>query len=262
MTKRPPPEPDPTGGTPVRRWRATVAYDGTDFTGWQSQRTDDAVQDHLERRLAAIAGTAVRIHGAGRTDAGVHALGQVCHFDLAWAHPAAHLLRALRSGLPAGISVRTVRPAPADFHARYSATGKRYRYQLYQGYASPLEARYTWSLGERPLDIEAMRAAASHLVGKHDFSAFAANRRDASRENPVKELRRLDLRARGRRLVLTTEGSGYLYKMVRSLVGCLVDVGRGKLTPADVARILASRERTALVVTAPPEGLCLVKVFY
>ena len=249
------------------RFKATCAYDGTDFRGWQSQRGGHTIQDFIEARLAVVFKKPVRIHGSGRTDAGVHATAQVFHFDADWPHPVAHLQRALRVGLPAGIQVARVVTAPADFHARYSATGKRYAYNLFIGWASPLEARYCWSLGERArgLDLPAMRAAAAALLGEHDFTAFSASRGKNAREegeNPVKHLRRLDLHARGPRLRIVTEAGGYLYKMVRSLTGALVEAGLGKLTPGDIAAILASRERTRKIPTAPAHGLCLERVFY
>jgi len=249
------------------RFKAACAYDGTDFYGWQSQRGGNTVQDFIEARLAEVFKKPVRIHGAGRTDAGVHAKGQVFHFEAAWTHPVAHLERALRTGLPAGIQVRGVTPAPAVFHARYSATGKRYAYRLYRGWASPLESRSCWSLGERgrELDVRAMRAAAAGLLGEHDFTAFSASRGKGARdgaENPVKDLRRLDVMERGASVRIVTEASGYLYKMVRSLTGALVEVGLGKLTPEEVGQLRAAGQRTRQVPTAPAHGLCLEQVFY
>ena len=239
-----------------------VAYDGTDFRGWQSQRGGHTIQDFLEARLAVVFKTPVRVHGSGRTDSGVHARAQVFHFDAAWDHPVSHLERALRVGLPAGILVRSVRPAPADFHARQSAVGKRYCYRLYEGLALPFDSRFVTSLGRRRLEDGPMREAAQLLLGRHDFSAFCADRRDGSREDPVKDLRRLEVTRRGNHLRITTEASGYLYKMVRSLAGALIDVGLGKLTPADIDRILRNRQRTTEVVTAPARGLTLERVFY
>ncbi len=244
------------------RWKGTVAYDGTAFLGWQSQRGGNTIQDFIESRLAAILKQPVRIHGSGRTDSGVHARAQVFHFDAVWPHPVAHLHRALLSGLPEAILVRSVVRAPPGFHARSSATGKRYVYRLYEGYALPFDNRFVASMGRRCLDDAAMRAAAAYLVGHHDFSAFRADRGDGSAEDPVKDLRRLDVVRRGRNLRIITEADGYLYKMVRSLAGALIDVGLGKLTPEQVAGILENRRRTALVVTAPARGLTLERVFY
>ncbi len=244
------------------RFKAIVAYDGTDFYGWQSQVDGNTVQDILEGRLRAILNVPVRIHGSGRTDSGVHASRQVFHFDAEWEHPHEHLLRAFRSGVPASIQVSSIRSVPQSFHARYSASGKRYIYHIYEGYAPPRETRYCWSLGKRRLDTTLMREAARILLGNHDFSAFAADRGDGSRENPIKEMRRLDLTQKGPRLRLTTEAGGYLYKMVRSVTGALVDVGIGKLKVGDIEAILKEKKRTALIPTAPSKGLFLDRVFY
>lgn len=242
------------------RWKAVVAYDGTDFDGWQSQSGGNGVQDVIERRLAVVLSAAVRIHGSGRTDAGVHARGQVFHFDAAWRHGGARLQRALQAGLPATIQVRSLRRAPRGFHARFSATGKRYRYEIALGAADPFATRFCWSFG-RPLDEAAMAQAAALLCGKHDFKAFAAEG-GTERTTTVRELRRLDVVRRGRRVRLTFEADGFLYKMVRSLTGALVNVGRGKLTPAALAGLLTAGRRPPVVQTAPPQGLSLERVFY
>jgi len=242
------------------RWRCTCAYDGTDFFGWQSQKGGHTVQDFLEKRLAQIFQKPVRVHGSGRTDSGVHARAQVFHFEADWPHPVAHLQRALRSGLPRGISVTTVRKAKDDFHARYSARGKRYRYKVYLGYPDPFDSRWCWSLGDRPVDIDKMRAAAKKLLGKHDFSGFSGQYEE--KENPVKDLRRLDIIKRGKRVDFVIEASGFLYKMARGLVGALVAVGLGKLTSADLERVLKTKKRTQEITTAPAIGLVLEKVFF
>ncbi len=236
------------------------AYDGRNFSGWQSQPDGRGVQDAIERRLAAILGRAVRIHGSGRTDAGVHALGQVFHFDAAWRHGPAKLMAALRGGLPPTIQVRSVRPAPPGFHARFSAAGKVYFYQLHLGGpADPFLHPFCWSLPRR-LDVAAMRRAARHLVGRHDFRAFAAD--NGAGGGTVRRLRRLAITGRGARWRITAEGDGFLYKMVRSLAGALVAVGQGRLTPAQVAEIRRSGRRPALVQTAPAQGLFLARVRY
>lgn len=242
------------------RWRAICRYDGTDYFGWQSQRGGNTVQDVLEEALSSVIKAPVRVHGSSRTDAGVHANGQVVHFDVPWRHPPDALQRAIGSRLPPSVQIVGLRRAKADFHARFSATGKRYAYRVFLGHAPPMETRWCWSLGARHLALEPMRVAAQALLGQHDFSAFAAHIDPG--ENPVKDLRRLDIRAKGPRLEFVTEASGYLYKMVRSLVGALVQVGRGKLTPEELVAIRDSRQRTYLVVTAPAHGLSLEKVFF
>ncbi len=248
--------------TQPQRWKCTVAYDGTRFAGWQSQASGDAIQDVLERCLAGIFGREIRIHGSGRTDSGVHARGQVFHFDADWPHGAAKLLAAFRTWLPPTIQVRMARPVAANFHARFSARGKIYDYEIRHGGggADPFEYPFCWAMPHR-LDVAAMRAAAGRLTGRHDFSAFSA-RRGEPPEDPVRTLRRLVVNGRGGRLRIAAEGDGFLYKMVRSLVGALVSTGLGKLTPDDVAGILKSEERTHHVKTAPPQGLCLIKVLY
>lgn len=244
-----------------QRWRATCAYVGTDLDGWQSQPSRNAVQDQVERRLAELLGTPIRIHGSGRTDAGVHARGQVFHFDAAWKHGADKLERALATGLPRAIQVRGVRAAKPDFHARYSAKGKRYVYFLHRGRADPFEEPFCWSLGGRPLDVDAMRALAKQLCGRHDFRAFSAFGGE-EREDTVRTVTRLEILGRGAKLRVVAEADGFLYKMVRSLVGALVGVGLGKRKPAEILALLEGHPRTNLVETAPAQGLFLWRVFY
>lgn len=243
-----------------QRWKGVCAYDGGGFGGWQSQPDGRAVQDVIERRLREVLGRAVRIHGSGRTDAGVHALGQVFHFDAPWAHGPEALRRALQSRLPPTLQLRSLRPVRPTFHARFSAKGKIYRYEIHRGQADPFRAPFAWSVN-RPLNWDAMREAARRLVGRHDFGAFAAEN-GAKRRSTVRQLRRVSCVRRGRRISLTYEGDGFLFKMARSLTGTLVNVGLGKLAPAEVAALLKSGRRTPLVQTAPPHGLVLVKVLY
>jgi len=242
------------------RWKCICSYDGGAFAGWQSQAGGKAVQDVIEKRLGEIFKTPVRIHGSGRTDSGVHAHAQVFHFDAEWSHGTAKLLAAFRTGLPATIQIKSVRPAAADFHARFQATGKRYVYHVHLGDADPFTRPYCWAFF-KPLDFSAMRAAAAVLKGKHDFRAFTALNGPPN-EDTVRDLRRLDVAKHGRRIRITAEADGFLYKMVRSLAGALVAAGEGKLTPAQVRVALHSRTRTAAVTTAPPQGLFLEKVFY
>lgn len=242
------------------RWRCVCAYDGGAFDGWQSQTSGNAIQDVIEWRLRDIFKRDVRIHGSGRTDAGVHAHGQVFHFDAPWPHGPEKLRAALQAGLPRAIQIKSARRVAPDFHARFSAKGKIYRYHIFLGQPDPFAASYCWGI-DRSLDWRAMRQAARALRGRHDFRVFAAVG-GAERENTVRNLRRLDLVRRGRRATLTFEADGFLYKMVRSLVGALVNVGLGKLALADVASLLQSARRPPAVQTAPPQGLFLVKVIY
>lgn len=214
----------------------------------------------IEARLAAIFKGPVRIQGSGRTDAGVHARGQVFHFDAAWPHGNARLLAALRSELPPAIQIRSIRRAAPDFHARFAVRAKRYVYHLHLGDADPFLRPFCWPVF-RPLDLEAMRAATALLRGRHDFRAFTALNGPA-REDTVRELTRLDVVRRGRRLRIIAEAPGFLYKMVRSLTGVLVAVGEGRLPLAAVSEMLVSGQRTPAVQTAPPQGLFLEHVWY
>lgn len=245
----------------MSRWKCICSYDGTDFNGWQSQRCGNTIQDFIENRLKVVFKKDIRIHGSGRTDSGVHAKGQVFHFDAPWDNTLANLFRALQTGLPSSILITQIAPVPKDFHARFGAIGKHYSYHLYLGQVCPLKTRYTWSLGGRwTLDIDAMQKAAHFALGTHDFRAFGVQCSD--KESTVKTLYKLSVNKHGRHLSIQTKGSGYLYKMVRTLVGTLVEVGRGKLSPADFRRLLKGKERTHEIVTAPAKGLCLDKVFY
>ncbi|MDP3070247.1 MAG: tRNA pseudouridine(38-40) synthase TruA [Opitutaceae bacterium] len=244
----------------VRRWKCTCAYDGSAFIGWQSQDQKRGVQDIVEARLVDIFGELVRTHASGRTDAGVHARAQVFHFDAAWRHAPDKLLAALRSRLPEQLQIISLRPVSEKFHARFSAKRKRYDYFVQVGDADPFTRPYCWPVF-LPLDLAAMRAAAAVLRGRHDFRAFTALN-GTPRENTVREVTRLDVVRSGRRIRITAEAPGFLYKMVRSLVGAIVAVGLGKVTPAELAAILESKKRVAAVLTAPPQGLFLTKVFY
>ncbi len=261
------PEPDslPVSGPSVpppgaSRWRCVCAYDGGPFTGWQSQPGGRAVQDVVEARLASVFKQQVRAHASGRTDAGVHARAQVFHFDAAWRHGAAKLKAALRPGLPVALQIRSVAEAAPDFHARFSAVGKIYVYHMYLGDGDPFTRPYAWCV-ERPVDVEAMRRAATVLVGRHDFRAFSALN-GPPKEDTVRHLRRFEVLRRGRRIRIVAEADGFMYKMVRSLVGALMSVGEGKLDAAGLEALLASGRRTTLVQTAPPQGLFLEKVLY
>lgn len=242
------------------RWKCICAYDGTALAGWQSQVRGKAIQDIIEARLAEVMKTPVRIHGSGRTDAGVHARGQVFHFDAVWPHGEQKLLMALRTGLPPTIQIKSARPVKADFHARFDATGKRYDYFIHLGDADPFTRPYAWVI-YRPLDLAAMREAARRLCGRHDFRAFTALN-GPEKDDTVRTLRRLDVIKRGAQLRITAVGDGFLYKMVRSLAGLLVSVGEGRLGPDEAEKILKSRHRTEIVQTAPAQGLFLTKVFY
>jgi len=244
------------------RWKCTVSYDGTRYEGWQSQPGDNTIQDHIETRLRECFKKRIIIHGSGRTDSGVHARGQVFHFDADWVHGPETLLKALRSGYPDSIRIYEAELVEDDFHARFSALGKRYVYQYHEGYADPFETRWHWSMGHRELDVGKMNQAANSLLGKHDFTSFTANPKEERDDNVVRDLRRLEVVREGPKIHLVAEADGFLYRMVRSLAGCLFDVGIGKLTADDVVKIRDKRKRTNLVLTAPPQGLFLDRVWY
>lgn len=246
----------------MKRFKGICSYDGTDLYGWQSQAGGNTVQDYLEKNLRKIFKKDIRVHGSGRTDAGVHAKGQVFHFDADWAHPTENLLKALRQGLIPTIQIGSLVTVKNTFHARYSVTAKRYTYYFYLGHAPAMEWRYCWSLGGDQCNVTQMRSAAQRLVGEHDYSAFGAKRRGEKGDNPVKNIHKVEIIQRGKHLKMTTEGSGYLYKMVRSFAGTLINVGIGKISAADVERFLKNKKRVKEIQTAPPQGLCLERVYY
>jgi len=250
------PAPAPT----TRTLRLIVEYDGTDFSGWQRQVAQRTVQGTLEEKVRELLGETVEIRGAGRTDAGVHAEGQVAHLALASRIPVDGFLRGLNTILPPDVAVIDVADVPATFDARFSARGKVYRYAIWNHFVrSPKHARTSWHI-RRPLDLEAMREAAAALCGEHDFRGFRAS--DCDRRNTVRVVRRVDIVRQGAMVEVEVEATAFLKNMVRILVGTLADVGRGRLEIARVSQILRSGDRTAGGVTAPAWGLTLVRVIY
>lgn len=245
---------------PERTLKLTLAYDGTRFVGWQRQAAGESIQGLLEDALAPLEGAAVTAHGAGRTDAGVHAEGQVASARVTFSLDSATVLRALNARLPAEIRVIAVEDAPAGFHARFSARGKWYRYQIANApVADPFTRAYMWHIPE-PLNRGAMRAAAASLAGTHDFRAFQSSGSDV--QGTVRTLTRSELFSHGDLLVYEVAGDGFLRHMVRAIVGTLVDVGRGTRRPEDVAALLRGGTREQAGATAPAHGLTLVKVEY
>ena len=245
-----------------RRLRAAVEYDGTDFAGWQAQIEERGrtVQVVLEGAILRITGEAVRVVGAGRTDAGVHAIGQVVHFDTGWARPVEVLQRALTAVLPPDVAVTEMAEAPPGFHARYSARERMYVYMiLNRPVRAPLLARTTWHVA-MPLDVEAMAAATAPLVGSHDFRAFGQPMRVGA--STVRRITRLTVEAQGECIVVTVAADAFLRHMVRRIAFALAEVGRGRLSAEDVADILAAADPQRLHGLAPPQGLCLVGVTY
>ena len=241
-------------GTPAR-YKARVEYDGTDFAGFQVQPAARTVQGELEAALARICdGSRVRVDGAGRTDAGVHALGQVIAFTDPRGRPAEELARALDALLPRDVAIHTVRRVPDGFHPRHAARYREYRYTVWNGPRSPLRERF--ALGVRdPLDTAAMARAGSVLVGRHDFSAFGAVDRQ-----PVRTLYGVRVRREGRLVTIDVRGDAFLRHMVRRIVAALLLVGRGEVEVSAVAEALASRQPAFHGAVAPAKGLCLRRV--
>ena len=248
----------------MRNLKLTLAYDGTDFAGWQIQPEASTVQGTLSSAIGRITGEKVMPQGSGRTDAGVHALGQIATVQIECVIPAANFVVALNDILPASIRVLAAEEVLEDFHPRKSARAKTYRYRIYrEAICPPFLARYVWHY-PYPLDEGAMREAAPLVEGEHDFTSFAAADPERGRES-VSNVRRIFSslwRREGCELIYEVRGSGFLHHMVRNLVGTLLLVGKGTLKAADVTTILNARDRSAAGATAPPAGLYLVNVEY
>lgn len=242
------------------RWKCGCSYDGTDYAGWQTQSGGGSVQNAICEALAEIFKTGVEIYGSGRTDAGVHAMEQVFHFDFDWPHGPVAMLRAMRTRLPEQISPLYVELVEDDFHARFSARSKLYQYRLFEGNPSPIDYRYCWPVREN-LDLQAMASAIPLFKGKLDFAAFAANR-GVEYESTTRHLMRAEIGMDAQFILIRFEADGFMYKMVRSLVGTLVNVGSGRISKGDVALLLGSGKRSPFVFAAPAKGLFLEKVYY
>ena len=261
----------------MRTLKLTLAYEGTEFVGWQRQAEGTSVQGALEDALARLAGAPVAVAGAGRTDAGVHAAGQVASAVVDFRHDPETIFRALNAMLPDAIRVLEVRDAPPDFHARFSARSKTYHYRFTNGpVASPFERRWAWHV-PWSLDVAAMQAAAALLVGEHDFAAFqsvgtdvrstvrrlhVSRLADEAIDEPPGTSRHPDPPCGARRLLYEVRGTGFLRHMVRAIAGTLVEVGSGRLDAAGVAALVARGDRRHVGPTAPAWGLCLAAVHY
>jgi len=268
----------------LQNWKLTLAYDGTDFSGWQIQPGETTIQGELQAALGRVTGESPLPQGSGRTDAGVHALGQVASFALRPPIPAGNLVRALNRTLPAAIRILEAIKIPEGFHARHSAVAKTYEYRVFrEAICPPFLDRYVLACSW-PMDVEAMQKAAHHLEGEHDFRSFAAtdpdltSRGDSGLEpeakggvttTPKTTVRTifssrwgLQQSGEGELLIYRVRGSGFLHHMVRNLVGTMLDVGRGRLQPDVIPEILAARARAAAGPTAPARGLFLHSVEY
>src|SRR5213083_2108791 len=245
-----------------RRLKLIVAYDGSQFAGWQSQSHRNTIQDHLERAFERIGGKPARVHGAGRTDAGVHALAQCAHIDLPDDRlSAARWTDALNALLPPTIRALRCQYVSNDFHARLSAKGKIYRYRIWWApVLPPFEYRRAWHIA-RPLDLKVMKAAAKHFVGTHDFAGFAANRGKAE-NSTIRTIYSVRIRQKAACITVDFYGDGFLYKMVRLIVGALVKCALGKMRTEDVVAQLESGQLGPARFAAPAEGLFLIRVRY
>jgi tRNA pseudouridine38-40 synthase len=241
-------------------FKLTIEYDGTDYRGWQVQPGMPTIQGVLQEAMARIVGEPVHVMGAGRTDAGVHALGQVASLRAAFRHPPDTLRRALTSVLPPDIVVTRVEDAPDGFDAQRWAQWKRYRYTLLaRPYPSALERRYTLFVS-RPLRIDSMAEAAGFLIGEHDFRSFQAA--DSSAGHSIRRVHAAEFRREGEHLLFGITANGFLRHMIRIIMGTLLDVGRGKLAPEDIKVILEAKDRNKASKTASAHALCLLKVGY
>jgi tRNA pseudouridine38-40 synthase len=246
------------------KFKLIIAYDGTGYEGWQVQKIGTGVQEKVETALAKLFPSKPRLHSASRTDTGVHALGMAAHFEIPGAEfkmSTFKLVLALNAWLPEDIRVLSASRAPKDFHARFHATGKQYRYYVWNHKAAnPLLRHSAWQV-PRPLNLKAMRAAAPMFVGERDFKSFTATR-NYEMESTVRRLTRCDIKKSGPLLTFFIEGDGFLYKMCRGIVGTLVQIGEGKFPADEIKRMLAKKDRRMAGMTAPAHGLVLWKVFY
>ena len=237
-----------------------IEYNGCPFFGWQSQAEGQTVQDTLQLALSQIAGEQISVIAAGRTDTGVHALEQVVHFDTQIVRPLTAWVRGVNALLPESIAVCWAHPVPDEFHARFSAHGRSYRYVLINRATRP--AIHVGKVGwyHAPLDLTAMQAASKFLLGEHDFSALRAAQCQA--KSPVKHLQKLSISKQGEMLIFDVSANAFLHHMVRNMVGCLVYIGKGKYPPSWLAEVLASRERSKAAPTFSPNGLYLQRIKY
>ena len=245
----------------MTRWRLTLEYDGGPFMGWQRQDHGPSVQHALEEALERMTGERAVVHSAGRTDAGVHARAMSAHVDIAKPLTPHRLREGLNALVrPHPVSVLAARPVDEDWHARFSCIGRRYLYRILNRRAPPaIERGRLWHIGA-PLDVDAMATGASKLLGKHDFTTFRSAHCQA--DSPVKTLDRLDVERNGDEIRIHAAARSFLHHQVRSMVGCLALVGRGQWQPEDIAKPLQARDRAALGLNAPPEGLYFVEAIY
>ena len=238
------------------RYAIGIEYDGSEFLGWQIQRQEPTVQGELEKALSRVADHETRVTACGRTDAGVHALCQVAHFDSMSERSERSWVLGLNSHLPPGVSVLWVRPVDDEFHARFSAFSRSYRYRILNRWIRPALENERASWVRQPLDEDAMHIAAQHLLGEHDFTSFRASACQAT--HAVREIQAISVAREGDAIALEVTANGFLYHMVRNIAGSLIRVGKGEAEPGWVSEVLEARDRTLAAPTAQPDGLYFV----
>ena len=251
----------------MRNIKLIIEYDGTDYSGWQvqnnkakSKKQNKTIQQTLENTLAKILQEKIKVIASGRTDAGVHAFNQTANFKTKSSLACRNIQKALNSALPEDIRIKKAEDIHPDFHARFSARSKRYRYAIVNDSFVSVHLRRFCSLVRYPLDLSKMRRAARYLLGRHNFRSFQAV--DKRERHPVRRILRLDIRKSGNLIYLDIEANGFLYRMARNIVGSLIEVGRGRLAPEDIKRILRAKNRIYAGPCAPAKGLCLMEVKY
>ncbi len=245
-------------------YKFLISYDGTSYSGWQIQLNHSSIQEHIQNALRKILqNPTISIIGSGRTDAGVHAIGQVAHCKLECPIDPQKLLWSLNGLLPPDIRIKNLKEAPPTFHAQHDAVTKEYHYRLcINRTANPFQRLYSWHI-PRKLDISLMKQGASLFIGTHDFTSFTNQvYAGSAAKNPIRHLSRLDVVSSAEEIRLEFEGNGFLYKMVRNIVGTLIEVGSGKINLSDIPTIFAAKDRSKASAAAPPHGLCLIKVTY
>ena len=244
----------------MRNIRLLIEYDGTNYAGWQWQKNAITIQETLSKAIEQVIQEKVAIYGAGRTDAGVHALGQVANFNTTSIIPSERLIRAINFYLPRDITIKDAADVPESFHAQYCAVSKVYQYTLSNDWVrTSLNRDFCYVCGFQ-LDMDKMTNAAQYLIGTHDFTSFTT--RALQEKNRIRTVKRMEIKKEGKYIYFTVEADGFLYNMVRSIVGTLIEVGRGKIAVENVKDILDARNRNLAGPTAPAKGLCLMEVKY
>ena len=242
----------------MKRVQLVVAYDGTDFCGWQVQNNGRTVEGELNKALSEFLGEDIHVIGASRTDSGVHGLGNIAVFDTESRIPGDKFFFILNQRLPEDVSIREAKEVPPDFHPRHVNSRKTYEYRILNaGSPVPMRRRYTWHIPKK-LDVEAMQKAAGYLTGEHDFASFCAAGSQA--QTTVREIYSCEVRSDGEEIVIRVTGAGFLYNMVRIIAGTLSEIGKGFYPPEKMKDIIEARDRTAAGATAPPQGLTLVRI--